>query len=194
MCAIMGYTARDISLEQLEANFARTKSRGPDSSRTLPVPSGALLFHRLAIMGPSQEGMQPFTLPDGSAVVCNGELYGFRTLKKAMEERGYRFYSGSDCELLLPLWKEYGVNMFRMLDAEFALILYDAATNSFIAARDPIGIRPLYYGYSQTGHILFASEPKNLLGLTRKPVYQLLGYVPSGDGAPGRSGHCMREH
>ncbi|MDE7219078.1 MAG: asparagine synthase B [Oscillospiraceae bacterium] len=166
MCSIMGYTSKDISLPRLEGAFAATKSRGPDDSRSLELPSGALLFHRLAIMGVHPEGMQPFTAPDGSAVVCNGELYGFRKLKKEMEGRGYAFASGSDCELLLPLWREHGVRMFGELDAEFALILYDAPTDRFIAARDPIGIRPLYYGYSGSDHILFASEPKNLLGLT----------------------------
>ena len=166
MCAIMGYTGKDLSLAALEAGFARTKSRGPDDSRTLELPHGVLMFHRLAIMGPEPSGMQPFVWEDGSAVVCNGELYGFRKMKRTLEEKGYSFRSGSDCELLLPLWKEYGTDMFTMLDAEFAMVLYDAPTGSFIAARDPIGIRPLYYGYSSSGHILFASEPKNLMGLT----------------------------
>ncbi len=168
MCAIMGYTERDIPMSRLAAAFAAAKSRGPDDSRTLEAGSGSLLFHRLAIMGAQPEGMQPFTAPDGSAVVCNGELYGFRKLKREMEARGCVFESGSDCELLLPLWRERGVKMFEELDAEFALILYDAPSDSFIAARDPIGIRPLYYGYSVSGHILFASEPKCLLGLAGK--------------------------
>lgn len=168
MCSIMGYTAKDIGLPRLKEAFAAAKSRGPDDSRELEVPSGTLLFHRLAIMGPESAGMQPFTAPDGSAVVCNGELYGFRKLKKEMEEQGHVFASGSDCELLLPLWKAHGVGMFRELDAEFALVLYDAASGAFIAARDPIGIRPLYYGYSGSGHILFASEPKCLMGLADK--------------------------
>ncbi len=170
MCAIMGYTGTDLSREQLEGCFQLLKSRGPDDSRTLQVPCGTLLFHRLAIMGPDSTGMQPFTAPDGSAVVCNGELYGFRKMKKQLEEKGYQFQSGSDCELLLPLWREYGTEMFSLLDAEFALVLYDAPSASFIAARDPIGIRPLYYGYSQSGHILFASEPKALIGLAAGKV------------------------
>ncbi len=106
MCAIMGYTAKDISREKLWEAFARTKSRGPDDSRLLETPGGTLLFHRLAIMGPERSGMQPFTAADGSAVVCNGELYGFRRLKRELEAKGYRFVSGSDCELLLPLWRE----------------------------------------------------------------------------------------
>ena len=168
MCAIMGYTGRDLPREDLTAAFAKTVSRGPDDTRVLPAGDGVLMFHRLAIMGLQSEAMQPFTAPDGSAVVCNGELYGFRKMKKELEARGYAFRSGSDCELILPLWREYGVEMFSMLDAEFAMILYDAPTGQFIAARDPIGIRPLYYGYSATGKILFASEPKNLVGLADK--------------------------
>ena len=166
MCAIMGYTGTDIPVSRLEQGFAAVKSRGPDDSRTLELATGTLLFHRLAIMGVHPEGMQPFTAPDGSAVVCNGELYGFRKLKRELEAKGWRFASGSDCELLLPLWRERGVEMFSQLDAEFALILYDVPSDSFVAARDPIGIRPLYYGYSASGRILFASEPRCLLGLT----------------------------
>ena len=111
--------------------------------------------------------MQPFSL-HGNAVVCNGELYGFRPVKKALEDKGYVFHSGSDCEILLPLYEEYGTDMFAMLDAEFALILYDGSTGSFLAARDPIGIRPLYYGYDRDGAIVFASEPKNLVGLCQE--------------------------
>ena len=63
------------------------------------------------------------------------------------------------------MYREYGTDMFAMLDAEFACILYDGRTGTYIAARDPIGIRPLYYGYDKNGTIVFASEPKNLVGL-----------------------------
>ena len=167
MCSIMGYTAKDIRLEDLRKGFDKTVSRGPDMSRTLETPAGWLFFHRLAIMGLTEEGMQPFEL-DGSAVVCNGELYGFRSVKEELRRKGYTFKSDSDCEILLPLYKEEGTEMFKKLDAEFALIIYDAETDSFIAARDPIGIRPLYYGYSESGHIMFASEPKNLVGMCDK--------------------------
>ena len=164
MCSIMGYAGKDLKLEELLVGFEKTKSRGPDMSRTLETPSGYLFFHRLAIMGLEEAGMQPFTL-GRDAVVCNGELYGFRPLKKALEEKGYVFHSGSDCEILLPLYREHGLDMFQMLDAEFALVLYDGERDRLIAARDPIGIRPLYWGDSATGKKLFASEPKNLVGL-----------------------------
>ena len=82
-----------------------------------------------------------------------------------LEQRGYVFESGSDCEIILPLYHEYGLEMFQMLDAEFAMVLYDGKRDRFVAARDPIGIRPLYYGYDSEGSIVFASEAKNLVGL-----------------------------
>ncbi|MBQ4208193.1 MAG: asparagine synthetase B, partial [Clostridia bacterium] len=167
MCSVMGYCS-DLPLpEQFDACFAETVSRGPDMDRVIDTGKGVLAFHRLSIMGLTEEGMQPF-LRDGSAVVCNGELYGFAEMKRALEEKGYAFQSDSDCEILLPLYFEYGTEMFSMLDAEFALILFDGRTQEFLAARDPIGIRPLYYGYDARGVIVFASEPKNLVGLCKE--------------------------
>ena len=166
MCSIFGIESSSIALYDMDVIrtcFERTVSRGPDMSRLEEVPCGLLGFHRLGIMGLHEEGMQPFQL-EGDRVVCNGELYGFRPLKQRLSEN-YTFQSDSDCELLLPLYREYGLDMFRTLDAEFALILYDSARNSLIAARDPIGIRPLYYGALPDGGIAFASEPKNLVGL-----------------------------
>ena len=164
MCGIMVYSGTDIDRKAFDKAFAATKSRGPDDTRVVDTGNGLMGFHRLAIMGLHDEGMQPFALA-GDYVVCNGELYGFARDKQMLIAKGYRFASDSDCEILLPLWHEYGVGMFDHLDAEFALVLYDAATHGFVAARDPIGIRPLYYGYDEAGNILFASEPKNLVGL-----------------------------
>ena len=164
MCSIMGYCDVCADTEAFTRGFLQTVSRGPADSRIVDVGKGLLGVHRLAIMGLTPEGMQPFEL-DGSYVVCNGELYGFQKLKDELTAKGYTFQSGSDCELLLPLWREHGVDMFRLLDAEFALILYDGESGEFIAARDPIGIRPLYYGFDKKGVIVFASEAKNLTGL-----------------------------
>ena len=164
MCSIFGIEGKSIPEEKLRECFDRTISRGPDMSRFVEIPRGYLGFHRLAIMGLTKEGMQPFQMGD-SYVVCNGELYGFRPLRQRLIDEGFPIKSASDCEILLPLYKEYGVEMFKTLDAEFALILYDGEADKLIAARDPIGIRPLYYGYLEDGHIAFASEPKNLMGL-----------------------------
>jgi len=165
MCSIMGYAGRVISADDFKKGFDRTISRGPDMSRIVALEQGVLAFHRLSIMGLTEAGMQPFSL-GSHYVVCNGEIYGFRPLRDTLKAKGYSFRSDSDCEILIPLYLEYGVKMFSMLDAEFALILYDGEKKSFIAARDPIGIRPLYFGYDEEGEIMFASEPKNLVGLT----------------------------
>ena len=164
MCSIMGYCRSDASFDAFVAGFNETVSRGPDSSRIVNTGDGLLGFHRLSIMGLTPEGMQPFEL-DGSYVVCNGELYGFHRDREMLKAKGYTFRSDSDCEILLPLYREFGTDMFARLDAEFVCIIYDAKSHSFIAARDPIGIRPLYYGYDADGYILFASEPKNLVSL-----------------------------
>ena len=164
MCSIMGYCGAQADYEGFAAGFARTRSRGPDQSRVLRTNLGLLAFHRLAIMGLTPEGMQPFSL-GRQHVVCNGEIYGYETLREQLSDR-YQFRSGSDCEVLLPLYREYGTDMFSLLDAEFACILFDEETGDCIAARDPIGIRPLFYGYDGTGGIYFASEAKNLVGLT----------------------------
>lgn len=164
MCSIMGYCTADADYDLFKEGFDRTISRGPDDSRITDTGFGLLGFHRLAIMGLTGEGMQPFSL-SRHYLVCNGEIYGFRSLKKKLETKGYTFKSDSDCEILLPLYEEYGTDMFRMLDAEYALVLFDGNTRSYLAARDPIGIRPLYYGYDKKGAIVFASEPKNLIGI-----------------------------
>ncbi len=168
MCSIMGFTSHSYSEEEIKVWFDRTKSRGPDMSRIEEAGPGVLCFHRLAIMGLHEEGMQPFHL-DGDMCVCNGELYLFRPLKAELAKE-YTFISDSDCEIILPLYRKYGLDMFKMLDAEFAMIIYDSRRNTFIAARDPIGIRPLFYGYAPDGSMVFASEAKNLVGLCEEIV------------------------
>lgn len=167
MCSIFGYCGKIEDRMAFDDAFAKTKSRGPDDSRVIDTGKGLLGFHRLSIMGLHPEGMQPFEL-NGSYAICNGELYGFATEREKLKKKGYTFQSDSDCEILLPMYFEYGTEMFAKLDAEFACVIYDDKTGEFIAARDPIGIRPLYYGYDKSGTILFASEPKNLVGLTEK--------------------------
>lgn len=166
MCSIMGYCSRSAVLSRFMEEFQKTISRGPDDSRVVETGDGILGFHRLTIMGLTPSGMQPFKIGK-SYVVCNGEIYGFDKLKKELSEK-YTFESDSDCEILLPMYQEYGTDMFSMLDAEFACIIYDGEAGEFIAARDPIGIRPLYYGYDDDHAIVFASEAKNLTGLTNK--------------------------
>lgn len=167
MCSIIGYEGKDVTLQQIDSAFATTFMRGPDARCIQTLAGGYIGFNRLAIMGLSSLGMQPFSLK-GNQVVCNGEIYGFRKFRSQLIEAGYEFRSNSDCEVLLPLYEEYGTDMFKMLDAEFAIIIYDRKSGKFVAARDPIGIRPLFYGYGENGNIMFASEAKVLYPLAKK--------------------------
>lgn len=190
MCSILGICEAGVELKDVMAALEKTHSRGPDARRIVNVGDGWLGFNRLSIMGLTDDGMQPFvyknrsTVPFGKkleavdisdvpkdseiVLVSNGEVYGFRPLKEDLIQKGYSFISDSDCEILPALYQEYGTEMFRMLDAEYALILYDGEKDTFIAARDPIGIRPLYYGIRPDGCYVFASEPKNLISLADK--------------------------
>ncbi len=177
MCCVMGYFGNVISMKEFHENFARTTSRGPDSSRILENDGAILGFQRLAIMGLDESGMQPFS-HKGKSLVCNGEIYGiygadgksrpWREVRKELVSEGCALRSNSDCEILLPLYEKYGTDLFSKLDAEYALIIYDEESKSAVAARDPIGIRPLYYGHDAEGAIAFASEPKNLEGLVKE--------------------------
>ena len=90
MCAIIGFDSPTLTEQEIRPYFDRTISRGPDMSRMEKAGRGMLGFHRLAIMGLHEEGMQPFHL-GGDMAVCNGELYGFRPLKKELEAKGYTF-------------------------------------------------------------------------------------------------------
>lgn len=167
MCTIMGYCGKGCGMESVTKGLEVTVSRGPDDCRIIDLQDGVLGFQRLSIMGLTPEGMQPFEL-NGNYAVCNGEIYGFLSLRDKLAAKGYTFKSDSDCEILLPMYKEYGTDMFAMLDAEFACIIYDHDAHEFIAARDPIGIRPLYYGTTADGVTVFASEAKNLVQICEK--------------------------
>lgn len=187
MCTVFAIATGHPDLDQLAKALEKTTSRGPDDTRFTVLDNAVLGFQRLSIMGPDPSGMQPFAM-EGNAAICNGEIYGFRPLKEELIAKGYPFHSESDCEILLPLYAEYGLGMFEKLDAEFACIIYDGKSQSLIAARDPIGIRPLYYGYTPNGEICFASEPKNLVDL----VETISPFPPGHYYADGQF-HCYRD-
>lgn len=175
MCSIIGYTSKDLSPDYVRSFFERSGERGPDDSSFTFVGNNTYLgFNRLAIMDPGSAGMQPF-FQNNDSLVCNGEIYGFRPVKEKLKEK-YTFTSDSDCEVLLPLWEEKGTAMFAELDAEFALIIYDSSTGQLIAARDPIGIRPLFYGHLEDGNLVFCSEARCLVGLCKEIIPFPPGY------------------
>ena len=161
MCGIIVAQQREKDLEKA---ILKIKDRGPDDTKIMTVDGHVFMFNRLSIMGLSDSGMQPFTMK-GSTLVANGEIYNYKQLKQELE-KSYTFRSESDCEVLLPLYEKLGTDMFKILDAEFALVLFDAGKKSLVAGRDPIGIRPLFYGYSKlTKEIIFSSEVKGIIEL-----------------------------
>lgn len=139
--------------------LSKVNHRGPDSQEILHYQDKvSFLFQRLAIMDLSEKGNQPFET-NANIAVCNGEIYNYKEIKSKYIT--YPYKSESDCEVLLPLWNEHQENLSNFLDAEYACVIYDKKSGDLFASRDPIGIRPLFYGY-RDGQICFASEIKLL--------------------------------
>jgi len=178
MCGILAWirssTARTHTKSEAIARAMNTLvARGPEGTRVVDISGGqsqALLgFTRLAINGLNTAGMQPFTKA-GLTWICNGEIYNAPTIEKVL---GYKSESASDCEVIGALWNSLSglektvlegipTAFARSLDGVFAIVLYDAFRNVYIVARDPYGVRPLYYSQYAFDGIAFASERKTL--------------------------------
>lgn len=165
MCGFLVLQSSSVGLELFKQSLDQAAYRGPDNQQIECIDDIMWGFNRLSIMDLSAKGNQPFQY-QGDTLVCNGEIYNYPEVKKNLEDY-YTFKSGSDCEVLLPLFQKYGLRiMSKMLDGEFALVLYDHQTKQLMASRDPMGIRPMFYGYSkEDGSIAFASEAKALVAL-----------------------------
>ena len=165
MCGFLAVDSAEFSLKTFDEALAKNEDRGPDMTRVFAEKGITFGFNRLAIMDLSDSGMQPFECLD-CTLVCNGEIYNYPELKKNLET-DYQFTSGSDCEVLSPLYRKYGFDtMVKMLDGEFAFVLYDHLSGTIYAARDIIGIRPMFYGFTKKdGKLAFASTGKTLLDL-----------------------------
>ena len=145
----------DSSLSDLfSIDFQKLKHRGPDDHQIVAFPKGLIGFHRLAIMDLSDDGRQPFDSKNSNLLVCNGEIYNYPVLKTKCIN--HTFTSHSDCEVLLPLYEQWGLKkMVENLDGEFAFVVWDNKLGKLVAARDPMGIRPLFYGKTLNGGVAF---------------------------------------
>jgi asparagine synthase (glutamine-hydrolysing) len=151
------------SIDEILDGYESISYRGPDSSIVKYLENGVFLgFHRLSIMDLSSHGEQPFQLKD-KYLMCNGEIYNYQDLKERITS--FKYQSGSDCEVILPYLRTYGLEkLVKDLDGEYAFVIYDEKKDSIIAARDPMGIRPLFYGFTKKDKsICFASEAKALI-------------------------------
>ena len=142
----------------------RIRHRGPDWSGIYCGGSAILAHERLSIVDP-QSGGQPLYSPDRKQILAvNGEIYNHRDLRADFAGE-YQFQTGSDCEVILALYRRYGTDFIERLSGIFAFALYDEERDEFLIARDPIGVIPLYIGRDADGTLYCASELKALEGL-----------------------------
>lgn len=141
----------------------KIRHRGPDWSGIHCSGSAILAHERLSIVDP-ESGGQPLFSPDGKqALAVNGEIYNHKKIRERYKGR-YDFQTGSDCEVILALYRDKGVNFLEDLNGIFAFALYDEEQDAFLIARDHIGVIPLYIGYNADGKVFVASELKALEG------------------------------
>ena len=141
----------------------KIRHRGPDWSGIYCGGSAILAHERLSIVDP-ESGGQPLYSPDRRQVLAvNGEIYNHQEIRRRYAGK-YDFQTGSDCEVILALYREKGINFLEDLNGIFAFVLYDEERDEFLIARDPIGVIPLYIGYDSDGTVYVASELKALEG------------------------------
>lgn len=162
VCGFLVYHGPKKNFPNFEEAFQSLAHRGPDQTEILERPNASLGFHRLAIMDLTENGSQPFHHKTRNwHLVCNGEIYNWKDLR--LEYSEYDYQSFSDCEVILPVIEHLGFeDGVRALDGEFAFVLYNEELDRLVAARDPMGIRPLFYAQDKNGKYAFASEAKAL--------------------------------
>ena len=168
MCGIVSiFNIQQQTAELREKALAMSRKirhRGPDWSGIYCGGTAILAHERLSIVDP-ESGKQPLFSPDMKQVLAvNGEIYNHQEIRKRYADT-YQFQTGSDCEVILALYRDKGIDFLEDLSGIFAFALYDAETDTFLIARDPIGVIPLYIGYDDDGKVYVASELKALEGI-----------------------------
>ena len=193
MCGIAGFISKEKNLPTAEREILLDKMckiithRGPDEQGTIVKNAAALGMRRLSIID-LKSGQQPiFDCSGNLAIVFNGEIYNYQTLKKDLELRGHKFKTNSDTETIVHAYEEFGADCVEHLRGMFAFAIYDFAAESLFIARDRVGKKPLFYSLTDKGNFVFGSELKVLLehGEISKQIdfsaldsYLTFGYVP----------------
>lgn len=165
MCGIFGLiNYGNIDRQRVYQSFETGKNRGPEYSATKEINDNVFFgFHRLAINGINNESNQPFDIKN-CVLICNGEIYNFKELAN---DHNIKLITQSDCEIIIHLYKLHGIEYtLNLLDGVFAFMLYDEETDLLHIARDPYGVRPLYYSFDTNyNSYCFASELKCIKNL-----------------------------
>ena len=186
MCGIVGVFDLKINYMDLRASVLKMskklRHRGPDWSGIFYCEKAILAHERLSIVDP-QSGKQPLYSKDGNLILAvNGEIYNHQEIRDRYKD-SYEFLTHSDCEVILPLYREKGPAFLEEMNGIFAFALYDKQKDCYMIARDHIGIIPLYIGWDQFGNFFVASELKALEGVCNKIQEFLPGhYLYSKDG------------
>ena len=171
MCGIAGVIALSgppPSQDEITRMCDAMSHRGPDDAGYLVEGPVAFGMRRLAIIDLSG-GHQPIFNEDGTVgTVFNGEIYNYRDLRKRLEEKGHRFSTNSDTEVIVHLYEDVGLDFPKHLNGMFAIALFDRVRGKIVLARDHVGIKPLYYAYDGK-NLVFGSEVKALLASNRVP-------------------------
>jgi asparagine synthase (glutamine-hydrolysing) len=186
MCGIIGvFDLKQSSVElrpQVLLMSKKVRHRGPDWSGIYCCDNAILAHERLAIVDPVS-GAQPIISEDGNLILTvNGEIYNHLELRKQLKT-DYHFLTKSDCEIILALYREKGADFINDLNGIFAFALYDKLNNTYLIARDHIGVVPLYKGWDKNGNFFVASELKSLENVCPRIEVFLPGrYLYSKDG------------
>ena len=171
MCGIVAAFGEKIGTQEMRQQVLsmskKIRHRGPDWSGIYVSDNAIMAHERLSIVDP-QSGGQPLKTKDKDVILTvNGEIYNHQDIRKELADE-YEFQTGSDCEVVLALYKKYGSNFLEKLSGIFAFALYDKTNDYFLVARDPIGVIPLYMGFDNHGNTFFASELKALEGYCKE--------------------------
>jgi asparagine synthase (glutamine-hydrolysing) len=193
MCGIAGFISKEKRAPVVERKILldkmcrRITHRGPDEQGAIVKDAAALGMRRLSIID-LKTGQQPiFDCSGNLAIVFNGEIYNYQTLKKDLESRGHKFKTNSDTETIVHLYEEFGTDCVRHLRGMFAFAIYDFSAETLFIARDRVGKKPLFYSLTAQGNFVFGSELKVLIehGEISKEIdfsaldsYLTFGYVP----------------
>lgn len=184
MCGLAGIITRNQNLmkSQMDKMLSSLSHRGPDSKGVLKKDKFVFGFNRLAIMG-INNGEQPIQNGDETiSLICNGEIYNYKELKKELEQKGCRFKTDSDVEVLLHLYIQNNDNFLKNVNGQFAFAIYDENTDKLILGRDRTGICPLFYTI-KNDELFFASEIKAIFKIpsikrafSHQGVYDMISY------------------